>query len=143
MQGLLADVNIQGHLRAVELYWSDQGYDDLFGSLGLTVFRFPDFDLPQAIDDRTLWHFCQDEGRILLTDNRNHEDESSLEATLSNSLEEDSLPVLTPESKENFQHNRAYQRAVAESIAEILFGVAEERKYLGVGRIVLPLPEHV
>ena len=72
-RGLLADANVQGHLpylrnllEALEL-WS------LLAELELRVATFPDLKLASELDDRTLWIFCQHDGWVLFTDNRNHD----------------------------------------------------------------------
>ena len=142
MKGLLTDINVQGLLPAVEMHLAELGYTEVLRSIGLRFYTFPDLGLNATMGDREVWLFCQAEGLVLLTDNRNKEDDSSLQATLNDSLRVDSIPVLTPGDKQRFQNDRVYQRSVVEGIAEVLFSVTLETKYLGIGRIFLPLPEH-
>jgi hypothetical protein len=45
--------------------------------------------------DSEVWRFCQQRGLILLTANRNLDDESSLEQTLREDNTPESLPIIT------------------------------------------------
>ena len=141
MNGLLTDMNIQGQrdvlvglLRALDLY-------DLLAGLGVRFLTFPEVELHPRTPDRQVMRYCDDNRLVLFTDNRNDDGPDSLEATLRDSLHPDSLPVLTVSDKERFRTSSDYQRAVAKSVAEILFAVHQEAKYLGLGRMFVPLPE--
>jgi len=139
MLGLLADANVQGHLpylqnllEALEL-WS------LLAQLNLRVAKFPDVKLAADVDDRSLWNFCQGNGWVLFTDNRNHDGPDSLEATLSDSWRMGHLPVVTISNRGRFEHDRKYADRVATGVAEILFGIAQEQLYRDRARIFVPL----
>lgn len=92
MPGLLADVNIKGLL-------------EILTHLGISLVIFPDLGLDRGMNDQTLWQFCQANDWVLFTDNRNHEDENSLDATIQDSWTEDCLPVLTVANKGRFEHS--------------------------------------
>ena len=73
MNGLLADVNIQGHLPTVRILLQKGGLMPLLEELGLHLLTFPELGLDRSLDDRSLWNFCQQQGWVLFTENRNHD----------------------------------------------------------------------
>ncbi|HVU89425.1 MAG TPA: hypothetical protein VHD36_19005 [Pirellulales bacterium] len=75
---------------------------------------------------------------VLLTENRNHEGPDSLQATLDDSWSEGRLPVLTLASKRRLERDHDYALAVAEEIADVLFGIAESGQFLDESRIWVP-----
>ncbi len=84
MRGLLADVNVQRHalvlrhrLEALDLW-------PVLVEMGLTVATFRDVELARDLDDRAIWTFCQREGWVLFTENRN-DGVDSLHAVLTGS----------------------------------------------------------
>lgn len=85
MRGLLADVNVQGHLPYLRRLLETLDLWSLLAELRLEFVTFPDLHLPRNLDDRSLWNRCQQDGWVLLTENRNEEDENSLQATLADS----------------------------------------------------------
>jgi hypothetical protein len=105
--------------------------------LNLTFVTFPELGLPRDLDDRSLWHRCQQEGWVLLTDNRNQDDEDSLEATLADSWRVGHLPVLTVANKGRFEHSAEYARRMAVDVGELLFGIAQG-EYRDQPRIYVP-----
>jgi hypothetical protein len=89
------------------------------------------------LDDRSLWNRCQQDGWVLFTDNRNQEDENSLQATLMDSWQMGHLPVLTLANKGRFENSAAYAKRVATDVAELVFGIAQE-EYRDRPRIYVP-----
>jgi hypothetical protein len=61
--------------------------------VSLRLTRFAEVDLPVTSSDRTVWRFAQERGMILLTGNRNMDDDDSLESTIREENCPDSLPV--------------------------------------------------
>jgi hypothetical protein len=120
MPGLLADVNIQGHLPYLRRLMEAQGLLEILTDLSISLAIFPDLRLDRGMNDRTLWQFCQANDWVLFTDNRNHEDENSLDATIQDSWNEGHLPVLTLANKGRFEHSETYATKVAEDVAELL-----------------------
>lgn len=120
MRGLLADVNLQGHLPYLRRLMEGQGLLEILTQLEISLAIFPDLGLDRGIDDRTLWQFCQENGWVLFTDNRNHEDENSLGAVIQDAWREGHLPVLTLANKDRFENNAAYAMRVAQDVAELL-----------------------
>lgn len=138
MPGLLADVNVQGHLPYLVRLMQTQGLLDILTEMGITLVAFPDLGLDRGTDDRTLWQFCQDNDWVLFTDNRNHEDEHSLNAVIQDSWHEGHLPVLTLANKGRFENSEAYATRVAQDVAELLVAAFVDRNR-NQPRIFVPL----
>lgn len=66
---------------------------------------------------------CQRDGWVLLTDNRNDEGPTSLQATLDDAWRPGSLPILTLTDKQHFDRSGEYRERVAADVADILFGL--------------------
>ena len=137
MNGLLADVNVQGHLLYLRQLLETLDLWPLLADENLDLVTFPDLELPPDLDDRSLWNHCQEHGWVLFTENRNHHDEKSLQATISDSWEMGKLPVVTLANKGTFAHEPAYARRVAKDVAELLFGIAQG-EYCDQPRIYVP-----
>jgi len=137
MRGLLADVNVQGHLPYLRRLLDLLGLWAVLAELRLELVTFADLGFPRDLDDRSLWSRCQRDGWVLFTENRNHDGADSLEATLTDSWRNGQLPVLTLANKGRFEHSRAYAQQVAEDVAELLFGVAQN-EYRDQPRIYVP-----
>jgi hypothetical protein len=138
MHGLLADVNLQGHLPYLRRLMEGQGALEILTEFGISLITFPELNLDRGTDDRTLWHYCQENDWILFTDNRNHDDEHSLEATILDSWREGRLPVLTLANKRKFEKSEAYATRVAQDVAELLI-VAFVDEIRNQPRIFVPL----
>jgi hypothetical protein len=123
MPGLLADVNVQGHLPYLERLIEGLGLLEILRELGLTLTTFPDLGLDRGLDDRSLWNYCQANDWVLFTDNRNYDDENSLEATIQDFWREGHLPILTLANKAKFENSAAYATKVAEDVADLLVSI--------------------
>jgi hypothetical protein len=137
MRGLLADVNVQGHLGYLRHLLVALDLWPVLLKLCLEFATFADLDLPPDLHDRSLWNRCQLDGWVLLTENRNRDGEESLQATLTDSWELGHLPVLMLSNKLRFEHDPGYAGRVATDIAELLFGIALEQ-YRDQPRIWVP-----
>ena len=137
MQGLLADVNVQGHLSYLRRLLVALDLWPVLAELNLWLATFAECQYAPEILDRDLWNRCQAEGRVLLTENRNHDDPDSLEATLRDSWQVGHLHVLTLANKTRFEHDRDYAQRIATDIAELLFGIALG-EYRDLSRIYVP-----
>jgi len=138
MQGLLADVNVQGHLTQLRYLLASLDLRPVLDALNLQIVTFNDLGIPRSIDDRTLWNLCQEQGWVLFTDDRNNDGPDSLHQTLLDSWKEGHLPVLTIAKKVRFENDRNYAERVANDIANLLFGIACE-EYRDQPRIWVPL----
>jgi hypothetical protein len=123
MPGLLADVNLQGHLPYLARVLAGLGLLDMLQEFGLALATFPDLGLDRGLDDRTLWNYCQANHWVLFTDNRNRDGENSLQATIEDSWREGHLPILTLANKGKFENSAAYAAKVAEDVADLLVGI--------------------
>jgi hypothetical protein len=59
-------------------------------------------------------------------------------ATLNDSWTPGYLPVLTLANKAKFEHDAAYAERVADTIANVLFGIAAEERFRDQPRIFVP-----
>ncbi|HEV3137043.1 MAG TPA: hypothetical protein VGZ26_04050, partial [Pirellulales bacterium] len=98
---------------------------------------FSDLHLPDELEDRILWNYCQEHGWVLFTDNRNKDGPNSLEATLAESWQSGNLPVLTLSNKKTFEYSDEYQDRVGKDIAELLFGLYDG-EFRDLRRIFVP-----
>ena len=126
MPGLLADVNVQGHLPYLGRLIDGLGLLDVLAELGLTLTTFPDLGLDRHMNDRELWNYCQANDWVLFTDNRSREDENSLQATMQDSWRVGRLPVITLANKGKFENSEHYATKVAEEVADILVIVLQD-----------------
>jgi hypothetical protein len=69
MNGLLADVQLQGHLRYLQRMLVGIDLWPILQNLGITFATFAELQVPEDVDDRTLWNRCQKLGWVLLTEN--------------------------------------------------------------------------
>lgn len=139
MRGLLADVNVQGHLPYLLHLLESLGLAGLLGEIGLRLVTFGDLGLDRGLGDRPLWRFCQDEGWVLFTDDRNDDGRDSLRRTLDDSWTAGRLPVFTLSNKGRFERDRAYAERVAEDVATLMFGIVSEGGYRDRSRIYVPI----
>ena len=137
MRGMLADVNVQKHLYYLRGLLEKLGLWEVLAELKLELVTFLDLNLPNDLDDRSLWNRCQKDGWVLFTENRNDDGPDSLQAVLTDSWRSGQLPVLTLANKGRFEHSRAYAERVANDVAELLFAIAHE-EYLDQPRIYVP-----
>jgi hypothetical protein len=139
MRGLLADVNVQGHLPYLRHLLEALRLWSLFAELNLEFATFPELNVPRGIDDRSLWNFCQDNGWVLFTADRKMVGADSLEATLRDSWQMGLLPVITLSNKGRFEKNCHYADRVAHDVAQILFDIALDEAKRDRPRIYVPL----
>jgi hypothetical protein len=121
-----------------------EGFDDLFiaglretgwdQALIVEFKRLRDFGLPDNQPDQEIWRFVQEQRIWLVTNNRNNENETSLQATIEREGTPDSLPVITVSDK-NKLYFAEYRQQVATSLVEI---VIYPEKHLGTGRLYVP-----
>ncbi|HET6882824.1 MAG TPA: hypothetical protein VFI31_21835 [Pirellulales bacterium] len=122
--GLLADANLVGHFAYLLHLLTKFGLLDIFEELSLGFANLGDLGLPADIDDRSLWNYCQQEGWLLFTENRNAIGIDSLQAVLADSWKPGDLPVITLANKLEFEHDAEYRERVASEVAELFFGIS-------------------
>jgi hypothetical protein len=139
MRGLLADVNVQGHLPYLLHLLEAMDLSGVFETLELRFITFRDVGLHRRMGDRTLWNYCQREQWVLFTEDRNDDGPDSLNRTLDDSWADGHLPVLALSNKGRFESNRIYADRVAEDVATVLFGIYSDGSFRDQPRIYVPL----
>jgi hypothetical protein len=134
-QGILADVNVQGHVELLRLVWESAYWRELWSALALPVRTFAEVGLANNVPDTLVWQLCQQRQLALITANRNNEGADSLETAIRTSNTSESLPVFTLADPEQIRHSRAYAERVAEKLLEYLLEIDQVR---GTGRLYLP-----
>ena len=124
LRGLLADVNVSGYMAYLQLRLVALGFWPVFVELGLDLATFNQVGLAEDANDRIVWNFCQREGWVLFTENRNHKDEDSLNAVLEDSFRSGNLPVVTLANKSRFVEDREYANRIAADVADVLYEIA-------------------
>ena len=82
LKGVLADVNIEGQVNYLMALVRAAAWADLWDELGLTHATFDDLGLSREAPDSEIWQCCQEQGFVLITDNRNRSEPESLESTI-------------------------------------------------------------
>jgi hypothetical protein len=95
VKGILADINIQGHVDLLVALMQAEPWKLFWDHLHLRYLHFAEIGLDPQAQDSLVWETCQKEALILVTDNRNKDDPDSLEATIQARNTSTSLPVLT------------------------------------------------
>ena len=96
--------------------------------------RLRDLGLPDDSSDQGIWRFAQQHRLLLITSNRNQENETSLQATIEHENTPEALPVLTL-SQSNRLLLPGYRQQAVHKLVEIIIYL---ENYLGVGRIYIP-----
>jgi hypothetical protein len=135
VKGLVADVNIEGHVRALHAVFQTEAWQEFWAPLNLVVRTLAEIGLNRESSDLTVWQTCQREQLILVTANRNAEGADSLEAVIRAYNQPDSLPVFTVASADRILHERSYAERTAIRILDFL---SEIDRYRGAGRLYVP-----
>jgi hypothetical protein len=135
MRGVVADKNAEGHLRILQAVWESDEWRDFWSALSCPIESFGTLGLDAQTSDRTVWEVCQNRQIVLITGNRNQKGPNSLEATIRNRNQADSLPVITLGKPVRVMFEPSYAEQTAIRILEILIDI---EKYLGAGRVYAP-----
>ena len=128
---ILIDHNIEGQ---GVLLWGTLASEGWVELLQIRVSVFVDAGLAFDSSDRDVWRFAQNNGMILITDNRNMDGTDSLEQTIRDEATSSSLPVLTIGKVDRFDE-KDYRERCINRLLEILIDV---ESYLGTGRLYIP-----
>jgi len=131
----MADHNIEGHFEVLLRIMRTVPWHEFWDELGLDLASFAGLDLPFDASDAALWQACQLHDVVLITANRNKDGDDSLEATIANRNEPDSLPVFTISNADQILTNRDYAIRVVSRLLEFLLDLDNIR---GTGRLYLP-----
>lgn len=128
---ILSDHDIEGHAHSIIGVLGAEGWLDM---VELRLTTFAEVGLPFDSPDRAVWRFAQENGMILMTNNRNMQGEDSLEQTLCQENTPSSLPIVTIGNVGRLSE-RYYRERCAFQLLEI---VLELEKHLGRSRVYIP-----
>jgi hypothetical protein len=131
VKGILADVNIQGHVDLLVVLMQAEPWKHL----QLKYAHFAEFGLTPRALDSLVWETCQKEELVLITDNRNKKGHDSLEATIQTRNTPTSLPVFTIANVPHLRASRDYSHRVIDKLLDSLIRIDMLR---GAGRLYLP-----
>ena len=135
MPGMVADVNVEGHLQVLVLLLREESRRAFWAHLNFRTPSFHDLGLPPISSDRAVCQKCQQEQLVLITANRNDDGRDSLEATIRVLNTKESLPVITLANPDRILSDRHYAERTADQLLEYLIDL---EKYRGTGRLYVP-----
>ena len=135
MVGILADINVQGHLNFLLHVWESKDWREIWESLSLSIHTFEDFGLNKNTSDKALWEECQNRKIALITANRNDDGPDSLEATIRNQNNPNSLPVFTLGDADRVFEDKGYAARTAIQLLQYFLDIDS---VLGTGRLFVP-----
>ena len=125
---LLVDHDIEGY---AVLLWGGLIAEGWLELAEIDFVMFTTVGLVFDSNDRNVWRFAQANGMVLLTSNRNRQDDNSLEQTIRQENTTDSLPVITISDVQRLDKKSYRDRCIAR-LVEIALDLDN---YLGTGRI--------
>jgi len=128
---VLLDRDLDGEDKWFEAGMRETGWDR---HLTISFKRFRDFGLPDNTTDQDVWRFVQQQGFLLITNNRNRDGDTSLQATLERENRIDSLPVITVSDKDSLKLSNYRQRVITTLVRIII----DLDYYRGGGRLFAP-----
>ena len=135
MLGILADSDVQGHVRALLGFYREEPWKQIWAGLNVTTHTFESLGLSRDVPDLKVWTTAQANNTVLITGNRNREGPDSLEATIRRLNRPDCLPVFTIAAPDRIRRDRDYAQRTALRLLECL---SEIETFRGTGRIYLP-----
>ena len=135
MPAIMADHNVEGHLARLIDIWTSPDWFDLWDGVGCEIQSFERLGLATNATDRELWNACQANDIVLLTGNRNEEDQDSLEAVIRESVGDPNLPVITIADPDRVMNDTDYAEEVSARVLEYLIDLDKVR---GAGRLYVP-----
>ena len=120
MPRILADHDVEGHVRALIRVCSAPEWAEIWESLACKVDSFEGLGLPHETADAAVWQLCQEHGIVLITGNRNADGPTSLEMAIRNFGTDKSLPVITISDPKRLLRDRGYARAAAAQLIQDL-----------------------
>jgi len=132
---VLIDGNLDGHAELLLTRLLSEDWKVVVDHLDLRLLHLPEVGLDRECPDDVIWRICQANGYFLLTDNRNMESDTSLEATMRREGTSESLPVLTISDSKRIYQSGEYLEKVVETLLDRLLAAAN---YRGAGRLYLP-----
>jgi hypothetical protein len=128
---ILLDAHLEDRAGYLQAGLREIGWEEL---VILEFVRLRDVGLANDCPDHLIWRFVQQHQMLLLTSNRNDEDETSLQATLERENTPASLPVVTIAHPERLKRV-AFRQEALYALMDIIIS---PETYLGRGRIYIP-----
>ena len=128
---ILLDNDLAGNGLFIEQGLKETGGDQV---IQVQFMRLRDYGLPDNLPDQDVWRFVQAHQLLLVTNNRNSEDATSLKATMQRENTLASWPIVTVSDKDALIQTD-YRQRVANRLAEI---IVDFENYLGAGRVFVP-----
>jgi hypothetical protein len=128
---ILLDHDVEGHAKYLQAGLRETGWDR---DVTVTFVRLYDLGLSNDSSDQDIWRFAQRHRLLLITSNRNQENETSLQATIERENTPEALPVLML-SQANRLLLPDYRQQAVHKLVEIIIYL---ENYLGIGRIYIP-----
>lgn len=128
---ILLDADLDGAAKYFKAGLEEIGWQQ---ELVIEFKRLRDFGLSRNSPDQEVWRFAQQHHFWLVTNNRNNESESSLEATIQRENTPHSLPVITVSDKDRL-YEPEYRRKAMTRLVEIII---YPETSLGAGRLFIP-----
>ena len=135
MKGILADINIQGHVDVLVARMRAEPWKLFWDHLQLRYAHFADIGLAPDALDSLVWEACQAEALVLITNNRNKNAADSLEAMIQTRNTPASLPVFTIANVSHLHASRDYAERIIDKLLDSLLRIDTLR---GAGRLYLP-----
>jgi hypothetical protein len=131
----MGDNDIRGQMAVIVQLLESDAWREIWTSLNLSVRTFAELSLPVDASDNAVWHACQQNEVILITGNRNNDDDDSLHATIEAHNTPTSLPVMTIAYPNGVVNSWPYAHRVVERLLQYLLDIDKVR---GAGRLWLP-----
>ena len=128
---ILLDHDIEGPAKYLQAGLRETGWDR---DVTVTFVHLRDLGLSNDSSDQDIWRLAQRHRLLLITSNRNQENETSLQATIERENIPEALPVLTL-SQANRLLLPDYRQQAVHTLVEIIIYL---ENYLGIGRIYIP-----
>ncbi|HMV48688.1 MAG TPA: ACP S-malonyltransferase [Blastocatellia bacterium] len=128
---ILLDNDLSGNGVFIEQVLKETGWDQL---IQVRFRQLRDYGLPYNLPDREVWRFVQTHHLLLVTNNRNSEDDSSLQATMRRENTLTCWPIVTISDKDALVQTD-YRQRVAHRLAAI---IVDLENYPGAGRVFAP-----
>jgi hypothetical protein len=135
MVGILADVDIEGHVAVLLRLLHQEPWRELWLAIDVASYDFQRLGLPREAPDAVVWRLCQEREIVLVTGNRNADEPDSLEATICAENHASCLPVLTLADPKAVLADHGYAEGVASRLLDVFFDIENLR---GTGRLFLP-----
>ena len=132
---IMADHDVEGHLRVLIRKWTSPDFAELWAEVNCEFESFKRLGLEPDTPDCDVWRTCQQRGIVLLTGNRNSLGDDSLEETIRRESTPESLPVFTISSPTRLMKEPQYAERVAARIHDYLRVLDRLR---GSGRMFVP-----